>query len=78
MSFFVTIAETHTGIVMHAHDGTRHRQGDGDPRLSFGHEQAAMEFSRQHVATFPDRECIVTDDTGACLHVFRVAAFPCT
>lgn len=78
MSFFVTIAETRTGIVIHAHHGTRHQEGDDDPRLSFEYERAAVEFSRQHVGTFPDRECLVTDEAGACLHVCRATASPCT
>jgi len=78
MPFFVTIAETRTGIVIHAHDGTRHREGDGDPRLPFAHEQAALEFSQRHVGTFAERECIVTDDIGTCMHIVRGAAFPRT
>lgn len=77
MTCFVTIAETRTGIVIHAGDGRRHREGDGDPRSSFENEQAAVDFSQQHVCVFPERECIVTDQAGACLHVFRIARNGC-
>ena len=73
MTFFVTIAETRTGILIHAGDGKRHREGEGDPRLSFDDEQAAVDFSQQHVSLFPERECIVTDRAGVCLQVFRIS-----
>jgi hypothetical protein len=68
MTFFVTIAEARTGIVIHADSGARHREGNGDPRLAFDDERAAVDFSQ--------RECLVTDRSCACLHVFRVAGNP--
>lgn len=73
MTFFVTIAETRTGIVIHAGNGKRHRKGEGDPRLMFEDEQAAVDFSHHHVCLFPQRECIVTDRNGTCIHVFRAS-----
>lgn len=76
MTFFVTIAEAPTGIVIHADSGVRHREADGDPRLAFDDERAAVDFSQRHVSLFPDRECLVTDRSGACVRVFRVAGNP--
>jgi hypothetical protein len=76
MTFFVTIAEARTGIVIHTDSGARHREDNGDPRLAFDDERAAVDFSQRHVSLFTDRECLVTDRSGACLHVFRVAGNP--
>ncbi len=76
MPIFVTIAETRTGIVLNADNGRRHRTDEGDPRLAFDDVQSAIDFSRSHACLFPDRECIITDDAGTCLHVFRIMPPP--
>ena len=70
MTIRVLIAEVATGKVLHI-DGTRHCVGDADCRIDFDSVASAFAFSEDHVRSFPDRECVVYGEDGACLQVFR-------
>lgn len=71
MAFYVTIAEFATGIIID-------REGNwiissADHRLVFDAESDACQFAEEHRTNNPEHECIVSDEKGAELHVFRPA-----
>ena len=70
MTIRVLIAEAATGKVLHV-DGTRYQFGDAECRIDFDSVASAFAFSETHVRSFPDRECVVFEEDGACLKVFR-------
>ena len=70
MACYVVIAEKATGKVLHA-NGVRHREGDPDYRLRFDDAEAARSFGARHVREYPQRECVVLDETGTCVGLFR-------
>ena len=74
MEYFVTIAEFSTGIVL-APDGTRFL-GSGEPRLSFATEDAARSYAKHYFEQHPHHECLVTDESGRQIDLFRPALTP--
>lgn len=70
MTYVVVIAEKNTGKVLHP-DGVRHREGDPDYRLRFDDVEAARAFGARHAREYPQRECLVLDDAGTCVGIFR-------
>jgi len=69
MKYFVIIAEFSTGIVLDAEGSWSLIPGGA--RQEFGSENEALAFARQHRGRNPHHECLVTDETGHELHVFR-------
>jgi hypothetical protein len=69
MKYTVVIAEFSTGIVLNA-DGTWCLTPGGG-RQEFGSEDEALAFARQHYDRNPDHECVVSDEAGHQLHLFR-------
>lgn len=70
MAIRVLIAEAATGKILHV-DGTRYRVGDEECRIDFDSAASAFVFSEDYVRSFPDRECVVYGEDGACLKIFR-------
>ncbi len=71
MKYIVTIAEFSTGIVLHT-DGSRFL-GPGEPRLLFDNEMEARTFASNHFNDNLNHECVVTDEMGREIEVFRPA-----
>jgi hypothetical protein len=70
MNCFVIIAEKATGKVLHQ-DGSRYQEGDPDYKLPFDSLVDAVNFSESYRESHQDFECIVVDEAGKCLQLFR-------
>lgn len=70
MTYYVIIAQKSTGKALHS-NGRFYPHGDTDYRCIFPTMEAACNFSERYSAAHQDRECVITDDQGVSLRVFR-------